>query len=322
MIPLQTASPHPVTHVRFSPDGATVAVAQPHYGVTVLERATGRTIATCVMPRRGPLTGLTFCGGGKYLAAANSKGLEVFEAETGAPVVRDYGVSFKGMRLAERDGAVIGFGLHTGGPVWRPEKSAEIADAFHPLMNVFRPTFTFSPDGRFMIEPHYREATLNDVDRGRYVAVLNRPDKNDWEAVVASAFCPLGRRFALNDGYTIDVFEFSREEADKPEGDSPEGVAVAPMPHVRLEPVFTLKPDSAAGQSRGWYPPFALAADGRGLLVKRPRNRIQLWDAPTGNLLNEWSWRFEWVTCVAVSADNLTAVAGGRHGRVLIWDLE
>jgi WD40 repeat protein len=49
---------------------------------------------------------------------------------------------------------------------------------------------------------------------------------------------------------------------------------------------------------------------------------VQLWDAPTGTLVNEWSWRFEWVTAVALSADGLTAVAGGRFGRVILWDLE
>ena len=85
--------------------------------------------------------------------------------------------------------------------------------------------------------------------------------------------------------------------------------------------MFVLRPERAS-EAGNWLPPFALLADGRGLLVKRPGNRVQLWDAPTGTLVNEWSWRLEWVTCVGVSADGLTAVAGGRFGRVLLWDLE
>lgn len=321
MIPLQTASPHPVTHIRFSPDGGTIAVAQPHHGVTLLERTTGRAIAVCAMPRRGVLTDLTFCGGGKYLATTTAKGLEVFEAGTGAPVVRDYRVALKGVRLAERDGAVIGFGADVRGPVWQPETPAETKIPFDPLTSGFRPTFTFSPDGRFMIEPHYRQVTLTDVSRDRYVAVLHRSDEYPG-AIVVSAFCPLGCRFAVNDGHVIDMFEFIREEIeDELESESPSELPTAPRPHTRLHPTFTLSPDKPA-EAPGWYPPFALCADGRGLLVKRPRNRIQLWDAPTATLINEWSWRFEWVTCVAVSTDNTTAVAGGRHGRVLIWDLE
>ena len=320
MIPLQTASPHPVTHIRFSPDGATVAVAQPHHGVTVLERATGRAIATCAMPRRGALTGLTFCGRGRWLAAASPKGLEVFSAESGAPVARHFGVYFKGIKLAECGGAVFGFGTGHSGLMWRPDKPDEFDYTPDPYVNVLRSTFAVSPDGRFTLEPVWRAVKLHDNRAGRYVAVAYRPHA-DHDEVVVSAFCPLGRRFAVNDGHTVDVFEFAPSE-DANEGIEEDGeVPVAPMPHVRLEPVFTLKPDRP-GEARGWYPPLALAADGRGLLVKRPRNRIQLWDVPTGALLNEWSWRFEWVTCVAVSADNLTAVAGGRHGRVLIWDLE
>ena len=321
MIPLQTASPHPVTHLRFSPDGALLAVAQPHHGVTVLERATGRTVATCAMPRRGTLSGLTFAGGGKYVAAASAKGLEIFEAESGRAVVQSYGVYFKGIKLAERDGAVIGFGINHSGPMWRPDKPDEFDYTYDPLANVLRPTFTPSPDGRFAIEPTWRAVKLHDNRARRYIAVAYRPHA-DHDEPLLSAFCPLSRRFALSDGSSLDVFDFTPPEIpDEPEGESESELAVAPAPHVKLEPLFSLAPDRAA-EPPGWYPPFALTADGRGLLVKRPRNRIQLWDAPTATLLHEWSWRFEWVTCVAASADNTTAVAGGRHGRVLLWDLE
>lgn len=319
MIPLQTASPHPVTHLRFSPDGALLAVAQPHHGVTVLERATGRTVATCAMPRRGVLSSLTFCDGGMHIATASAKGLEVFDATSGEPVLWKYGMSYKGMRLAERDGEAIGFGPYTAGPVWSSEKPTELASAFDPLMNVYRPSFTPSPDGRFALDPTYLVVLLRDTRRDRYIAAVDRTD--DRNAVVVSAFCPLSRRFALNNGQTLEVFDFSLPDADEAEGESASGLPIAPPPHVHLDPTFSLAPDRP-GEAPGWYPPFALTADGRGLLVKRPRNRIQLWDAPTATLLHEWSWRFEWVTCVAVSTDNTTAVAGGRHGRVLIWDLE
>jgi len=119
--------------------------------------------------------------------------------------------------------------------------------------------------------------------------------------------------------YDTRDLEDDGADATDPPGDA--RPARAPRPHVRLEPVFVLRPERAA-EAGEWLPPFALLADGRGLLVKRPRNRVQLWDAPTGTLVNEWSWRLEWVTCVAVCADGLTAVAGGRFGRVLLWDLE
>lgn len=186
-----------------------------------------------------------------------------------------------------------------------------------------------SPDGRFAIlgSSHFYE-DLFDLASHRMVA---RIDRGEPHRRTVAGFCPLGRRFALNNGDAIDVYDAGapdEEDEDEQQPDTPlvqrakgKRVALAPKPHTRLAPVFTLAPDKAS-EVGDWYPPFALLADGRGLLVKRPRNRVQLWDAPTGALRNEWSWRFEWVTCVAVSADGTTAVAGGRFGRLLLWDLE
>jgi hypothetical protein len=326
MIPLQTASRHPVSHIVFSSDGTAVAVAQPHYGVTILDRATGGVLAVCAMPRRGELASLTFCGG-KYLAASHAKGLEVFDATTGRQIAANFRRPFKSLHLAERDGNAIGLGSHTYGPVWQPEKPNDTTDSFHPLASGRNHSMTLSPSARFTLEPvsGYRVKLL-DWDAARDVAEIDRPDDVDSDGPVVAKFCPLSRRFALNDGCTVDVYDTQTDESEQYTDSSPaqtttgDSVAVAPMPHTLFSPVFRLRPEEAS-ESGKWYPPFALLGDGRGLLVKRPRNRIQWWDAPTGTVVNEWSWRFEWVTCVAASADGLTAVAGGRFGRVLLWDL-
>jgi WD40 repeat protein len=331
VIPLQTAASHPVSHIVFAPDGSTVAVAQPHYGVTLLERATGQTLAVCAMPRRATLTGLTFCDDGKYLAASHAKGLEVFETAMGARVRADFRDDFKYMSLAERGGVVFGLGSHTAGAVWRPEKPNDTECHYDPLSNGCNHLMPLSPDGRFALERVCRDRIkLHDLDAVRYAAEIERPSA-DAAPTFAARFCPLSRRFAINNGHTLDVYDSgtpAEEDEDEQQAETPlvqreDGTqtTVAPKPHAVLAPTFSLKPDKAS-EAGDWYPPFALLADGRGLLVKRPRNRIQLWDAPTGTLINEWSWRFEWVTCIAVSADGTTAVAGGRFGRLLLWDLE
>lgn len=328
MIPLQTAATHPVSHIVFSPDGTTVAAAQAHYGVTVLERASGRTVAVCAMPRRATLTGLTFCGGGKYVAAASSKGLEVFDATSGECVAVDYRDAFKCMKLAARDGIAYGLASDSSGPVWRPQAPHETEYHYDPFANGRNLSMTPSPDGRLAVEPGGRKpsrrAVLHELDVLRMVAKIERPATGGPTRL--AAFCPLGRRFAINDGHTLDVYHVpvpdpsdDEQQAETPLVQRAGGPQLAPKPHAVLEPTFSLEPEKAS-EAGNWYPPFALLADDRGVLVKRPRNRIQLWDAPTGTLGNEWSWRFEWVTCVA--ADGLTAVAGGRFGRVLLWDLE
>lgn len=331
MIPLQTASPHPVTHIVFSPDGSAVAVAQPHYGVTILDRATGGTIAVCAMPRRAALTGLTFCGGGRYLAAAHARGLEVFDAATGARAVgkihspRRYQLAARGDLLL---GAAPGYTALRG--LLKATDGALAPVSSKAL--VCRGDLTFAacaPDGSHVLGAARDRFVLMNVAADRPVAAVEYP-AGERPANRVVKFCPFGKRFALGDGRTIEVYD-TAALADEGEEDQPADTplvqrdngtrtAVAPMPHTVLSPVFALKP--ADDKTAMWYPPFALLADGRGLLVKRPRNRVQLWDAPTGTLVNEWSWRFEWVTCVAVCADGLTAVAGGRFGRVLLWDLE
>jgi hypothetical protein len=47
-----------------------------------------------------------------------------------------------------------------------------------------------------------------------------------------------------------------------------------------------------------------------------------MWDVDSGALEADWNWRLEGITCLAVAPDGLTAIAGGRFGRVLTWDLE
>ena len=326
MIPLQTASPHPVTHIVFSPDGSAVAVAQPHHGVTLIERATGRTLAVCAMPRRGALTGLTFSGNGKFLAAASPKGLEVFEAATGAPVFQNFHGPQK-FHLAVRGDVVLGCPPRSYTALRPMVKATDtITGPDSTKAILYRGALTFvtcAPDGSHVLSAGRNRLVLLNVASDRTVAEIDRTATDDPRNKVVAQFCPLGRRFAVSHGSGIDVYDptgLGDDGADPPGADDAP-VEVAPMPHTLLAPVFTLRSDRPGGENE-WHPPFALLADGRGLLVKRVRNRVQLWDAPTGTLVSEWSWRFEGVTCVAVSADGLTAVAGGRFGRVLLWDLE
>jgi WD40 repeat protein len=290
----------------------------------------------CAMPRRAYLTGITFCGNGRFVATAHAKGLEVFDATTGAPVFKNFHYP-QPRQLAVRGETVVATAADTYTalrPMLKATEDAVFAGTLKAIF--FRSKLAFvscAPDASRVLSADGNRFVLMDVASDRTVAEIECP-AGDPSGERAVKFCPLGKRFVINDGRTLEVYDASgltEEEAeDDQSADTPlvqrangtqTAVAVAPMPHTLLAPVFALKPDDSR-QTWGWYPPFALLADGRGLLVKRPRNRIQLWDAPTGRLVNEWSWRLEWVTCVAVSADGLTAVAGGRFGHLLFWDLE
>jgi len=324
-------------------------VAQPYSGITVLERASGRTITVCAQPRHAGLTGLTFCGGGRFLAVASDKGIAVFNATTGARVLANAFHRHPRL-LADCGDMVLGAAL-TKHAIVHPELGPSGSGMSERWA---RPVFerdgfetaALSPDGSLVVGSEQGEWWLHSVGNSRTAARVERP-ATEVPVYKAVKFCPLSRRFAINDGHTLDVYDATEriEESECGQPTTPSVVRrtngspacvprdlspaepgftaapVAPMPHVVLAPMFALAPEKRVAESH-WHPPFALAADGRGLLVKRPRNRIQWWDAPSGTLVNEWSWQFEWVTCVAVSADGLTAVAGGRFGRVVLWDLE
>lgn len=317
MIPLQTGFTHPVTHVCFSSCGGFVAVAQPHAGVTVFEHGTGRTVCVCHMPRRAELTGLTFCAG--HIVASHQKGTEVFDAHTGAPVALSLRPLLKGLQLAETPGGAFGHGGSASGIVWQPSTPEVLHEVFDILANNKNHLNTLSPHARYAaLRWSGSRMRLEDVRAKRFVADFEITEDVDAKAAVQVRFCPRAERVATCDGHAIRVFDL--RELDAPSDDENDE-SRAPRPRERLEPVFVLPPDRTA-EVPNWYPPFALLPDGRGLIVKRPRNRIQLWDAPSGVVQYEWSWRLEWVTCVAASPDGLTAAAGGRFGRVLFWDLE
>ncbi|HEX4612581.1 MAG TPA: hypothetical protein VH092_30585, partial [Urbifossiella sp.] len=95
-----------------------------------------------------------------------------------------------------------------------------------------------------------------------------------------------------------------------------------PAPREVVTSRFTLRPPDGWRSGQPWRPPFTLTPDGRKLLVRRPRQRVQMWDVDSGALEADWNWRLEGITCLAVAPDGLTAIAGGRFGRVLTWDLE
>ncbi len=315
MIPLQTGFTHPVTHVCFSSCGGFVAVAQPHAGVTVFEHGTGRTVCVCDMPRRAELTGLTFCA--DHIVASHPKGTEVFDARTGAPVALSLRPLLKGLQLAETPGGAYGHGGSASGIVWQPNAPEVLHEELDILSNNKNHLATLSPHARFAaLRWSASRFRFEDLSAKRFVADFEITEDVDPKAAVHVRFCPRAERIATCDGHAIRVFD--TRDLDAPDDGDEES---APRPRERLEPVFVLPPDRSA-EVPNWYPPFALLPDGRGLIVKRPRNRIQLWDAPSGVVQYEWSWRLEWVTCLAASPDGLTAAAGGRFGRVLFWDLE
>jgi len=328
---IQTTSRHPVSDVVFSPDGATMAVAQPNYGVTLHDRATGQTIATVPVPRVAHFSAAAFCDGGTKLAIGSRQGLHIFDAATGRVVWRYGGRDFFRPQLGVEGTRLITANEVRVQVVEFSHDRARPSPRLLPFVHVFwTPVLALSADGRLGIGRRGvppRPALL-DLESGRVIGTPGHPHRGGTRFPSTFTFAPNGERFAVCDGDDIAVY--ATTEAEPEPDDEPElsgvrqtgGTAVAPKPRLALQPIFTLARPEAVSSDGCWQPPVAFTPDGRGLLVRRPRNRVQLWDVAIGCKAGEWSWRLEWVTCLAVAPDGLTAAAGGRFGRVVVWDLE
>lgn len=318
---LRLPSGQPVTHVAFSPDGAALAGAQPHTGVTLLDRAAGGPTRTVGTRRATTYTSVVFLDGGAKVAASSSKGLEVSDVATGErvgdPVAHSH-LSYCrlvgcGPRLlAAVNGVALEISLPPDAPApgWRTLWDKAV-------------THTIAPDGRRAVATRARAGPeLIDLTTGKRLAAVRHPlrggpYRNPYPASAADiVFAGDANRFAVCDGKTVEVFDPADE-------DDPEeaGGASIPRPRAVLDPVFRLDPPEPWPAGGRWQPPVALTPDGRGLLVRRPRQRVQLWDVDAGSLRCEWQWRVDAVLCLAAAPDGLTAAAGGRFGRVVTWDL-
>ncbi|MBN9520228.1 hypothetical protein J0H58_17150 [bacterium] len=314
---VRTASGHPVCRVAFSPCGNWFATAQPNHGVTVYDRA-GAAVRTVGSPRWTDYTGLTFCHGGAWIAAAGLKGIAVYDAATGACLGSTHYQSMRGFRLGSTGDVLLGVGrgailellVHPGEPMIGRTVWSVTAGESGEVSHEGRWAVAFRPTGRPIVV---------DLLSGQESHVLDHPARNRPNVpgqhaapVVGFATAP---RAALAAGTSVAVFDLT------PAVDRPVASDELPAPRPVEKACFTLPPPNCWPAGKPWCPPFSLTPDGRGLLVKRPRERVQLWDVDAGTLDVEWSWRLDGITCLAVAPDGLTAVAGARHGRLVMWDL-
>jgi hypothetical protein len=316
---VRTASRHPVCRLAFSPCGSWLAAAQPHHGITLHDRASGAAVRTVGSPRRPDYTSVTFLRDGAWLAAAGSKGLEVFDTATGDVVGTNSRWFMCGLRLGCRGGVVLAGGAPSILEILLPPEGGEVGRRGYLSVDgvaYYEP----APDGRWAVG--FREGgnpVAIDLSARRVAHTLAHPVRARWYDQSASAlavgFASDSSRVAIGDGATVSVFDLHSA------GEAPSDLVGIPAPYPVVPPVFTLPPPDRWPAGTPWQPPFALTPDGRQLMVLRPRQRVQMWNVDEGTLEAEWSWRLEGITCLAIAPDGLTAVAGGRFGRVLTWDL-
>lgn len=324
MIRFQFPQGHPMARVAYAPDSLEVFTAHPHTGVFARDRFTGRTVREFPLPNVAQYTRLAVSACGRFLGVGGGGRVFVYDLATRAtaPLVQERAVDFAlverrlrcvvrrlggtfaaDMALDPPDGVVLGLG-GSHGPVPLRSSASVIA---------------VSPDGRVGVAVRQRgKPLLAAFATGETVAELNFPLRRSGDRLTGFAvFAPSGTRLALCDGELLAVFDLSAEDWS----------AVPAVPR-QLHPDCELgRPDPTAGgtvkdqKAEHWLPPVAFTPDGRNFLTLGLRERVQLFDARGGQVVEQWGWRMEDVTCLAVAPDGLTASAGGRRGKMTVWDL-
>lgn len=332
MFAITTGSSHPISHVLFHPNGSTFAVAQPNYGVTMLDRLGGHVLGTLLIPRVADYSSILFVAGGARLVVGSARGITVSDVATGAVIVQRGKDTLAGAILAERGQDLIA-ATRQGMRNLQIESDATstfLSDSPRRLQSSAA-VIALSPCGRWGFGIYGRERpSLLDLRTGRVMMAVDHPYRVEAAQLASRptvTFAPNGERFAVCDGNDVVVFDTPSNLPDDEDEPDPSlvqraGTQTAPKPRAILASVFRLdRPQGVDARAR-WRPQVAFTPDARGLLVRRPRNRVQLWDVTTGTHTGEWSWRLDSVTCLAIAPDGLTAAAGARFGRVVVWDLE
>lgn len=323
MIRFQFPQGHPMARVAYTPDSLAVVTAQPHTGVYVRDRFNGQTIREFRLLDVAGYHLLMVSQCGQHLGMLHVRRLEVYPMASGdATLTTSYHVAAFAI-LGERCRVVIRDQYTNNNEVreWSVVVDPVIGHNPSPMVPIGTSgtVIAMSPDGRGAVAVRQRgKPQLVELTTGQTVAELNFTLRRTPAGITGFAeFAPNAVSVALGNGEKIAVFDLSGFDW-----------ATVPEKPRQLHPLCELdRPDPTAGgtvkdrDAEHWLPPLAFTPDGRHFLTLGLRERVQLFDAKSGGVAEQWGWRMEDVTCLAVAPDGLTACAGGRRGRLTVWDL-
>lgn len=317
MIRFQFPQGHPMQRVAYTPDSLAVVTAQPHTGVFVRDRFNGQTIRELPMTSVAAFTRLMVSECGYVVVVGGGRVFYFGEQEPGAFLTHNRVSEAVAVGDHARYVYLDRPQCHLFSVDLRPRRYDGNNSVTHIATS--GTVIAMSPDGRGAVAVRQRgKPQLVELTTGQTVAELNFTLRRFAAAITGFAvFAPYAAAVALGDGESIAVFDLSEFDW-----------ATVPDKPRQLHPICQLdRPDPTAGgtvkdrKAERWLPPLAFTPDGRHFLTLGLRERVQLYDAKSGGVAEQWGWRMEDVTCLAVAPDGLTACAGGRRGRLTVWDL-
>ncbi len=325
--------PDPIFVLAFSPDGGTLIVASEIGAVRCLDPVTGKD-RTPGDGHLDPVVALAFSPDGKELLSGSvGGGVIVWDLATASPRWRKADGRYGVLSVAwGADGAAVwmtdGASVHRVGEApgrhsWRrlgdlerlrcaslaPDGSTVAALPYGDAGGLWE---TATGTRRRSIQSAQREAASIALSPDGRAAVVAGPSVLELHAVqgtgpVKRIEPPIAGQGALRVSFSRDGRHFATA--------SPRGVSVL-VYEVALgdPPVANLLPI-------GTVTSLGFGGDGRTLAVGCADGRVELWDVPTGRLLQRLEGHDGTVTALAVSGDGRLLASGSADKSIFVWDL-
>jgi WD40 repeat protein len=170
-------------------------------------------------------------------------------------------------------------------------------------------SLAFAPDGQTLAVGHtHRNARTG---RLRHEVVLYHPRSRNVHGILLAprrvrnlTFSPNGRLLAAACENTLTVWETPAEEGDSGT------IRVVP------QAIFTCK------SGRRHFQGLAFTPDGHHLAATHNDKTVRIWDTRSWTERVAFDWGIGEVVCIAFSPDGMVAAAGGRSGRIVVWDVD
>jgi WD40 repeat protein len=289
-----------VTAVTFSPDGRTLASTGLELPLKMWDVGSGRLLWATSPPNQGPveIPVVAFSPNGRWLAAAEDRGIRVREPETGDSVA-----------FLPRPGQHH-FG-NISALAFTPDGERLVMDASPGLATECR--LQWWQTGEWTALPSWEEKSGNEFLRvavtpdGRTLATMTYQSIQIWD--IAKGHVRWSAPVRVSHYVTVLV-------------PSPDGIhlAYAAGPELSVLDVSNTRRVTSLCPSAKHIQGAAFSPEGQSLVTVSNDETAVAWDPATWAQKHAYAWRIGKLKCVAFSPDGQMIAAGGDSGKIVIWD--